>query len=114
MGILYVVLIILVLLVFVEILAIALKITGLEMEKARFQVISIITGTGFTTKEAELITQHPTRRKIAELLMLISYVGTATLIGLIMGIVNAITRGERFLYGVLGIIGIGFFYIIFV
>lgn len=94
MGILYVVLVILILLMIVEILAIALKITGLDMEKARFQVISIITGTGFTTKEAELITQHPTRRQIAEILMLISYVGTATLIGLIMGIVNLMTKEE--------------------
>lgn len=106
MGILYVVLIILILLLIVEILSIALKITGLDMEKARFQLISILTGTGFTTKESELIAQHPTRRRIAEILMLISYVGTATLIGLIMGILNIMTKGERFVYGVMAISGI--------
>ncbi|TCO79449.1 TrkA C-terminal domain-containing protein [Marinisporobacter balticus] len=105
MGILYVVLVISILLIIVEVLAIALKITGLDMDKARFQVISIITGTGFTTKEAELITQHPTRRQIAEILMLISYVGTATLIGLIMGIVNLMTKEEG-MYSLIVVIGI--------
>ena len=95
MGILYVFFIIMMLLVLVEILAIALKITGLDMEKARFQVISIITNTGFTTREAELITQHPTRRRIAQILMLISYVGTATLISLFISIINMISKGEK-------------------
>lgn len=65
------------------------------MEKARFQVISIITNTGFTTRESELITQHPTRRNIAQILMLISYVGTATLISLFISIINMISRGEK-------------------
>jgi len=95
LGILYVFFIIMMLLVLVEILAIALKITGLDMEKARFQVISIITNTGFTTREAELITQHPTRRRIAQILMLISYVGTATLISLFISIINMISKGEK-------------------
>ena len=94
----YVLVIILMLLIIVEILAIALKITGLDMKKARFQVISIITNTGFTTRESELITQHPTRRSIAQILMLISYVGTATLISLFISIVNMISQGEKLNY----------------
>ena len=105
MGMLYGLTIILFLLLIVEILAIALKITGLDMDKARFQVISIITNTGFTTRESELITQHPTRRRIAQILMLISYVGTATLIAFILNILNVLARGEGFLYLVLGIAG---------
>lgn len=89
-------LLILIFLVFiVEVLSIALKLTGLSMEKARFQVISIITNTGFTTKESELISQHPTRRKIAQALMLLSYVGYATLIGLF---VNILQSNYRLLY----------------
>ncbi|ABR49693.1 TrkA-C domain protein [Alkaliphilus metalliredigens QYMF] len=79
----------------VEILSIALKITGLDMDKARFQVVSILTGTGFTTRESELITQHPTRRKIALVLMLISYVGTAVFIGIIF---SALRTNESFVY----------------
>jgi len=88
--------IILVILAFiVESLSIALKITGLDIQKARFQVISIITHTGFTTRESELITQHPTRRNIAMGLMLISYVGEAVLISII---VNAFQTQQTFAY----------------
>ncbi len=79
----------------VEVLSISLKLTGLNIEKARFQVISIITNTGFTTKESELIAQHPTRRNIAQTLMLISYVGYATIIGLV---VNILQSDNRLLY----------------
>lgn len=67
----------------VELLSILLKLTGLELNKARFQVISILTHTGFTTRESELIVQHPTRRKIASVLMIISYVSQATLISML-------------------------------
>lgn len=89
-------LLILAILVFiVEVLSIALKLTGLNIEKARFQVISIITNTGFTTKESELIAQHPTRRNIAQMLMLISYVGYATVIGLV---VNILQSDNKLLY----------------
>lgn len=72
----------------VEILSVALKMTGLDIEKARFQVISIITSTGFTTKESELIAQHKTRRQIAQVLMLVSYVGEAAIIGLVLYILQ--------------------------
>ncbi len=79
----------------VEVLSIALKVTGLDLEKARFQVVSIITHTGFTTRESELITQHPTRRKIAQILMLVSYVSTATLISII---ISAFRNYRSFMY----------------
>ncbi|MTI66378.1 MAG: hypothetical protein FH753_07235 [Firmicutes bacterium] len=89
-------LLILIILAFVvEVLAIALKLTGLDISKARFQVISIITNTGFTTKESELISQHPTRRKIAQALMLISYVTYAILLGLV---VNILQNDNRLVY----------------
>ncbi|MCG8540505.1 MAG: TrkA C-terminal domain-containing protein [Clostridia bacterium] len=83
------ILILLILTFVVEFFSIALKLTGLDLDKARFQVISIITNTGFTTMESELISQHPTRRKIAQILMLLSYVGYAALIGLVVNIVQS-------------------------
>jgi len=67
----------------IEIMAILMKLTGLELNKARFQIISILTHTGFTTRESELIVQHPTRRRIASVLMMLSYVAQLTLIGLL-------------------------------
>lgn len=72
----------------VEILSIVLKHTGLELSKARFQVISILTHTGFTTRESELIAQHPTRRKIASALMIVSYAAQITLITLLFNVLN--------------------------
>lgn len=62
----------------IEVITVLFKLTGLSEEKARFQVISLLTGSGFTTKESELITQHPTRRKLAQLLMILGYVGFLT------------------------------------
>jgi hypothetical protein len=76
----------------IEILSIVLKLTGLELSKARFQVISILTHTGFTTRESELIAQHPTRRKIARALMIVSYVAQLTLITLLFNVLTQATR----------------------
>jgi hypothetical protein len=76
----------------IEILSIVLKLTGLELSKARFQVISILTHTGFTTRESELIAQHPTRRKIASALMIVSYVAQITLITLLFNVLTQATR----------------------
>lgn len=75
-------------LIIIEILTILFKLTGLTDEKARFQVISIITSTGFTTKESELITQHKKRRVLAQYVMVIGYLGWATIISFIATIIN--------------------------
>ncbi len=49
--------------------AIAFQLTGLEWSLATFQSLSCFTGTGFTTREAELIVGNPQRRRIASVLM---------------------------------------------
>ena len=59
---------------------IALMMTGLDRKKAIFQALSSFTGTGFTTKEAELVINHPTRRKIVSWLMILGNAGFVTLI----------------------------------
>ncbi len=43
--------------------------TGLPERKARFQVISILTNTGFTTGESEVITSSRRRRRLASRMM---------------------------------------------
>ncbi len=99
MNLIYLVIIIVVLLIIVEILSLGLRLTGLEREKATFQVISILTGTGFTTSESELITQHKARREIASMLMLVSYVGQATIIGAGVGLLTSVVRVENVAVG---------------
>ena len=86
----------------VEVLAIVFRITGLDSRKARFQVISILTHTGFTTRESELIAQHPLRRKLASALMLVSYLAQISLISLLL---NMITQNiTQLLYVGLGLL----------
>lgn len=69
---LYLMLVIISLLVLLtEIAATALKLTGLNIHTARFQALSAITGTGFTTKETETIMDHKQRRNIIMALMII-------------------------------------------
>jgi len=60
--------------------AIALELTGMERDKARFQALSAFTNTGFTTREAEQITRFPLRRKIVTVLIVLGYAGTVTVI----------------------------------
>ena len=55
---------------FVRAASIALMMTGLAKPKARFQALSAFSGTGFTTREAESIVNHPQRRKIVRWLMM--------------------------------------------
>ncbi len=60
--------------------AVALMLTGMDWERARFQSLSAFTGTGFTTREAEIVLRHPTRRKIVSWLMILGNAGIVTVI----------------------------------
>ena len=60
--------------------AIALELTGMERDKARFQALSAFTNTGFTTRETEEITNFPLRRKIVTVLIVLGHAGTVSVI----------------------------------
>ena len=64
----------------VRIGAIAFQLTGLEWSLAKFQALSCFTGTGFTTREAELITGNAQRRRIASVLMVLGNAGLVLMI----------------------------------
>lgn len=64
----------------VRIGAIAFQLTGLGWTQAKFQALSCFTGTGFTTREAELIAGHSQRRRIAAILMVLGNAGLVVLI----------------------------------
>lgn len=59
---------------------IAFMFTGLSLESARFQARSAFTGVGFTTSEAENLVNHPVRRRIVMMLMLLGNIGIVTLL----------------------------------
>jgi hypothetical protein len=57
-----------------------LQLTGVSSDTARFQSRSAFTGVGYTTREAEMIVNHPVRRKIIASLMLIGNIGFVTFV----------------------------------
>ncbi len=67
------------------------RITGLTKEKARFQVISMITCVGFTTGEAEVITLNKRRRKLAIFCMISGNLFNVLIISLIINLISNIS-----------------------
>ena len=66
--------------VITELFTFFFRLTGLPDEKARFQVISLLTGTGFTTRESEIILASRLRRRLARITMLFGYVFNITIV----------------------------------
>ncbi len=79
---------IIVIFIIIEFATISFNLTGLNKEASRFQAISLVTNTGFTTTEAELIVRHRVRRKIAYFLMGTFYVSLPVLITLLIMILS--------------------------
>lgn len=75
--------------VVVRIGAIAFQLTGIEWSMAKFQSLSCFTSTGFTTKEAELVTATPQRRRIASVLIVLGHAGFVTMIATLVNSLRA-------------------------
>jgi hypothetical protein len=76
----------LIVLLVIEIAVVLMRSTGLEKAVSRFQVVSLMTSTGFTTKESELILGHPVRRRIGIFLILFGVFSFAVIISSISSI----------------------------
>jgi len=76
--------VVLVSLLIARVATVALVLTGLSHEAARFQARSALSGTGFTTGEAESVVTHPVRRRVVMLLMLVGSAGLVTVIATLM------------------------------
>lgn len=88
----------------IEIHVILFRLTGLKLEISRFQVISMMTGTGFTTGESELILGHPIRRKLAIFLILFGAFSLAVIISSISNFLSDDLGVKEILFLALGII----------
>ena len=64
----------------VRLASVALQMTGLSRDSARFQALSAFTGSGFTTAESEHIVNHPFRRRIIMRLMVIGAIGLTSVV----------------------------------
>jgi len=71
---------------------IALTHTGLAPQAAQFQARSAFTGVGFTTSEAEKVVNHPVRRRILMLLMMLGNAGIVSAVASMM--LTFISPGE--------------------
>ncbi len=65
-------------LIVVRVASVALMLTGMSHESARFQARSAWTGTGFTTDESESVVGHPVRRNVISTLMVLRGAGIVT------------------------------------
>jgi K+/H+ antiporter YhaU regulatory subunit KhtT len=73
--------IVLISLLITRVATVALAASGLSREAARFKARSALSGVGFTTSESEAVVNHPVRRRIVMVLMLLGSAGVITVIG---------------------------------
>lgn len=93
MNILFVIPVLLVIIIsvfIVKVAAVALNLTGLDKKRSFFQALSAFTGTGFTTKDSELVVGNDIRRKIIIVLMIL---GNAGLISVITTLTVSFVKG---------------------
>lgn len=90
--------------VIAELFTILFRFTGLPDEKARFQVISLLTGCGFTTRESEMILTSRSRRRMARLTMLFGYVFNITIVSTFINVFISVKQAQtgQFILGFLG------------
>lgn len=79
-----VLIVILLSMVVTRVATIALTLTGMSRQAARFQARSALTGAGFTTSESESVVNHPVRRRIVMTLMLMGSAGIVTVLASVM------------------------------
>ena len=72
--------------IILELFTMMFRITGLPDDKARFQVLSILTGAGFTTRESESLISSRMRRRLAQVTMLFGYVFNVTIVSALVNI----------------------------
>lgn len=85
----------------VNVYSILFRLTGLTRVKARFQTISLLTNSGYTTSESEIITTNNARRKIAVASMLTGYIFSVVIVSLVLNLINAVSARSssiRYMY----------------
>jgi len=92
-----------------RIATVALSLTGMSRQSARFQARSAMTGVGFTTRESEHILNHPVRRRIVMWLMLLGNAGIVTIVATLMASLVNINHQSTGLGRSITVLGLGIF-----
>ena len=89
--------------VITELFTMLFRFTGLPDERARFQVISLLTGCGYTTKESEMFLSNRHRRRLARITMLFGYVFNITIVSAFVNVFISLKQSqfEEFYLGIL-------------
>ena len=98
----------------VQIYSVLFRITGLTKEKAQFQSISLLTNTGFTTSESEIIVSDRVRRRIARAAMITGYAFSVIIVSLIINVLLSLKEDVQGQALVAMIYAFGVFVILFV
>ncbi len=86
-----------------ELFTVLFRFTGLPDDKARFQVLSLLTGAGFTTRESEMLLSIRVRRRLAQITMLFGYVFNITIVSAFVNVFLSMKayQAEDFFIGTL-------------
>ena len=102
-------------LIITEMFSIMFRITGLPAERARFQVVSLLTGCGYTTKESEMFLSSRSRRRLARVTMLFGYAFNITIVSAFVNVFLSIKLSDLTdnLYSILIPLGVAIVVFIF-
>jgi len=81
---------------FADIFTILFRLTGLTDARARFQVVSLLTNSGFTTQESESVLETNIRRSLAKIIMIFGYTFTATIVSGVVSILLSMGNFELY------------------
>ncbi len=97
----------------IEIFTVIFMLTGLSHTRSIFQVISLLTNSGFTTNESEVIVTSRRRRKLAIIVMIIGNLLNVSVISTLVNITINLYRDPTFNY-IQAFIGLFIFLIIII
>lgn len=81
--------------IIIEIFTVIFRMTGMAERTAKFQVISMLTNSGFTTNESEVIVSSRKRRKLAIVTMIFGYTFTVVIVSTIVNIFMSAVNSDR-------------------
>ena len=102
---------ILVYIMIAEIFTVLFRLTGLTEDKAKFQVVSMLTNSGYTTQESEVIATSKIRRKLARITMVFGYAFTVTIVSSVVNVFVAFKKAQV-TYIIWIILGLGVFIVL--
>ena len=97
-----------------ELFSMLFRFTGFPDDKARFQVLSLLTGCGFTTRESESLLAAKPRRRLTQVTMLFGYVFNVTIVTAFVNVFLSMksSQFDNYLFGLMIPISIAVFIIL--